>query len=98
MNGYERLIEVAEKIGDLIIIGNGDTSEYALRAIVSLRGLSENEVVVIKGRGEFIEKAIDVYNEMKARMGESLKLVKVNIGSERVGRRIFPYIEIKVKI
>jgi len=89
---------MAEKVGDLIIVSTGDTSEYALRAIVSLRGLSDDEVVVIKGRGDFIEKAIDVYNEMKARMGDALKLVKVNIGSERVGRRIYPYIEIKVKI
>jgi len=89
---------MAEKVGDLIIVSTGDTSEYALRAIVSLRGLSDDEVVVIKGRGDFIEKAIDVYNEMKARMGDALKLVKVNIGSEKVGRRIYPYIEIKVKI
>jgi len=92
------LLKMAEKVGDLIIVSTGDTSEYALRAIVSLRGLSDDEVVVIKGRGDFIEKAIDVYNEMKARMGDALKLVKVNIGSERVGRRIYPYIEIKVKI
>jgi len=89
---------MAEKVGDLIIVSTGDISEYALRAIVSLRGLSDDEVVLIKGRGDFIEKAIDVYNEMKARMGDALKLVKVNIGSERVGRRIYPYIEIKVKI
>jgi DNA-binding protein len=93
-----RLIVVGEKVGDIVIVSTGDTSEYALRAIVSLRGLSEDEVIVIKGRGNFIEKAIDVYNEMKSRMGDTLKLVKVNIGSERVGRRIFPYIEIKVKI
>ncbi|MEM4462918.1 MAG: hypothetical protein QXR98_01615 [Fervidicoccaceae archaeon] len=87
-----------EKVGDLIIVSSGDVSEYALRAIVSLRGLGEKEVVVIKGRGDFIEKAIDVYNEMKMRMGDSLKLVKVSIGSEKVGRRILPYIEIRVKI
>lgn len=87
---------MGQRVSDIILITNEDVSQYALRTIVALRGLTENEVVVIKGRGDLIEKAIDVYNEVKAKLGETVKLISVNIGSERVGRRILPFIEIKI--
>ncbi|MGC8675105.1 DNA-binding protein [Fervidicoccus sp.] len=87
---------MSEQLAETIIVSNKDVSEYALRVIVALRNITENEVVVIKGRGDFIEKAIDVYNEVKARIGDSIKLVSVNIGTEKAGRRYFPTIEIKL--
>lgn len=81
-----------------IIIGRGEVSEYALRAIVALRGLAEEEVLVLKGRGEGISKAVDVYNEVRSRIGEALQLVNVSIGSERAGRKKLPFIEIRIKM
>jgi len=83
---------------ELIMVGRGDVSEYALRTIVALRETRDDEFVVIKGRGENICKAIDVYNEVKMRLGDALKLIGVDIGSERAGRRKVSYIEIKLKI
>ncbi|MGC8556932.1 MAG: hypothetical protein ACP5ML_02690, partial [Fervidicoccus sp.] len=48
---------MSEQLAETIIVSNKDVSEYALRVIVALRNITENEVVVIKGRGDFIEKA-----------------------------------------
>ncbi len=89
---------MVEKVSNMILVGRDDTSEYALQAIVSLRALGENEIVVLKGRGEYISKAIDVYNEVKDRIGDVLELVDVSIGSERAGNRKISYIEIKLKM
>ncbi len=83
---------------ELIMISRGDVSEYALKAIIALRESREDEVVVLKGRGDNICKAIDVYNEIKSRLGDALKLVSVNIGSERAGRRKLSYIEIRLRM
>lgn len=80
----------------LILVGRSDVSEYALRTIVALRELAEDEVVVIKGRGDNISKAIDVYNEVLSRIGDAVKLVNVSIGSERVGRKKLSFIEIRL--
>lgn len=80
------------------MVGQGDVNEYALRTIVSLRELADDEVLILKGRGDNIHKAVDVYNEVKARVGDALKLVGVSIGSEKVGRRRLPYIELKLKM
>ncbi len=81
-----------------ILVGRNDVSEYALRTIIALRETSDDEIVVIKGRGDNISKAVDVYNEVVSRIGDALKLVSVNIGSDKVGRRKLSFIEIKVKM
>lgn len=81
-----------------ILVGRNDVSEYALRTIIALRETSDDEIVVIKGRGDNISKAVDVYNEVASRIGDALKLVSVNIGSDKVGRRKLSFIEIKVKM
>jgi len=81
-----------------ILVGRNDVSEYALRTIIALRETAEDEVVVIKGRGDNISKAVDVYNEVASRIGDALKVVSVNIGSDRVGRRKMSFIEIKLKM
>ncbi|MEM1619856.1 MAG: hypothetical protein QXU97_01415 [Fervidicoccaceae archaeon] len=81
-----------------IFVGGEDPNAYALRAIVMLREAGEDEVVIIKGRGENISKAIDIYNEIKERLGDGLKLVGVSIGSEKSGKRKVSYIEISLKL
>lgn len=81
-----------------IMIGRNDVSEYALRTIIALRETADDELVVIKGRGDNISKAVDVYNEVLSRIGDALEVVSVNIGSDRVGRRKLSYIEIKLKM
>lgn len=81
-----------------IMIGRNDISEYALRTIIALRETADDEIVVIKGRGVNISKAVDVYNEVASRIGEALEVVSVNIGSDKVGKRKMSFIEIKLKM
>jgi DNA-binding protein len=86
-----------ERVGNVILVGRGDISEYALQTIVALRSVGE-ELVVLKGRGDNISKAIDVYNEVKKRIGDVIEVAGINIGSERAGSRKVSYIEIKLKM
>lgn len=81
----------------LIIVNRTPVEELVLNAILSLRELKEDEVLILKGRGDYIPKAIDIYNEVKKRLGNALILEKVSIGSERVGRRTLSYIEIALR-
>ena len=85
------------RIGNIVMVGRGDVNEYALQTIVSLRSVGE-DLVVVKGRGENISRAIDVYNEVKKRMGDVIELVDVSIGSERAGSRKTSFIEIKLRM
>lgn len=81
----------------LIMVNRTPLDEIVLNVILSLRELKENELLVIKGRGDYIPKAIDVYNEVKRRLGNTLILEKVSIGSERAGRKTLSYIEISLR-
>ncbi|MCC6009763.1 MAG: hypothetical protein LM585_02500 [Fervidicoccaceae archaeon] len=81
----------------LILVNRTPLEELVLNVILTLRELKENEVLVLKGRGDYIPKAIDVYNEVKKRLGNALVLENVSIGSEKAGRRILSYIEISLK-
>jgi DNA-binding protein len=81
----------------LILVNRTPLEELVLNVILTLRELKENEVLVLKGRGDYIPKAIDVYNEVKKRLGNALVLKNVSIGSEKAGRRTLSYIEISLK-
>ena len=83
------------QLSNVIVVGKKPVANYVLTSIIMFnQGMDE---VVIKGRGENISKAVDVYNALKDRLGESLELVSIEIGSERGGRRLLPFIEIKVR-
>jgi DNA-binding protein len=88
---------MSERVGNIILVGRGDISEYALQTIVALRSVGD-ELVILKGRGDNISKAIDVFNEVKKRIGDVIEVVGVNIGSERAGSRKVSYIEIKLRM
>jgi DNA-binding protein len=78
-----------------IDVGKKPLDEYVFEAIVSFReGINE---LVIKGRGLSISKAVDLYWRLKDRLGESIELVDVKIGSERFKGRMKSYIEIHVR-
>ncbi|WP_440060131.1 DNA-binding protein [Thermogladius sp. 4427co] len=71
-------------VNRIIEIGRSSIDDYVVEAIV---GLQEGPgVVVLKGRGPYISKAVDVYNELQSRLGDGLELVGVEIGSEKKGR------------
>ncbi len=80
---------------NVIIIGKKPVIDYVLTAILLFNeGYDE---VVIKGQGNNVSKAVDVYNALKNRMQDGVELISVNIDSKERGRRLIPIIEIRVK-
>ncbi len=78
-----------------IVLGNKPLRSYLLDIIVSFnQGI---EVVEIMGKGKNISRAVTLYNMLLDRLGDSLALDHVEIGSllER-GRRV-SYIKIRVR-
>lgn len=85
MSGVERTVVVTKKpIDDLIF-------EIVL---LFREGV---DVVVIKGYGPYISKAVDLYNILASRMGDSIELLEVTTGSEKRKGAPRSFIAIKVK-
>ena len=78
-----------------IVVGRRPRDDYVLSAIVLLN--QGADYAIIRGQGELIYKAVDVYNALKERLGSSIRLEEVRIGSEKLGARRLSYIEIKVR-
>jgi DNA-binding protein len=79
----------------IIDIGKRPLDDYIFEAIISFQeGVND---IILKGRGNFISRAVDAYWALKDRLGESIELVNVEIGSERVRGRIRSYIAIRVR-
>jgi len=79
----------------IISVSGRPLSDYVLSVIILFnQGVRK---VVLKGRGNNISKAIAVYNAVKDRLGDSVKLENVEIGSEYVseGKRV-SYIKIAI--
>ncbi len=81
--------------GNVIIVSRKKVSDYVLSAILLFN--QGHDVIVLRARGDAISKAVDVYNALKARLEDSIKLESVSIDSEESGRRLVPVIEIKIK-
>lgn len=80
---------------NMVVIGRKSVSNYVLAVIVMFnQGIDE---VVLKARGEAINKAVEVYNALRDRLGDSIELAGVEIGSEYSGTRRVSYIKIRIK-
>ncbi len=78
-----------------ISVGKRAISDYmASIAIIFNQGAKS---VVIRGYGDNIYRAVTLYNALKSRLGDSIKLANVRIGSEKRGFKYVPYIEIEVE-
>jgi len=78
-----------------VTVGNKPLSNYiALVSTFLSQGVKE---IVIRGKGENISKAVDLYNILHRRLGDYLKLTNVSIGTEHVGGRAVSYIEITLQ-
>ncbi|MMZ69047.1 DNA/RNA-binding protein albA [compost metagenome] len=78
----------------IIDIGKRPIDDYVFEAIISFQEGVDN--IILKGRGDFISRAIDVYWALKDRLGNSIELVDIEIGSERVRGRMRSYIALKI--
>lgn len=79
----------------VIDVSKKPVSEYVFDAVVSFnQGVDE---IVIKGRGDFISKAVDVYRYLAERLGDSIEVIDISIGSEKFRGRRRSYIAIRIK-
>jgi len=78
-----------------IDVGRRPLEDYVFEAIVSFReGVNE---IILKGRGDTISKAVDLYWRIKDRLGDSIELIEVKIGSERFRGRTRSFIAIRIR-
>ncbi|BFH74349.1 DNA-binding protein [Sulfurisphaera javensis] len=84
-----------KKPNEILISRAKRTEDYVLDVIVMFnQGYDEVE---LKGVGNSIYKAVEVYNLLKDRLGDGIKLEKTDIGSEVKDRRRISYISIRLK-
>jgi len=89
------LSSASRGLTETIVLGSKSLNEYLLQVVVSFnRGV---DTVEILGKGRNINKAVNLYNRVMERLGDSVVLEDVEIGSllER-GRRV-SYIRIRLK-
>jgi Archaeal DNA-binding protein len=79
----------------LVNIGAKPVEDYVFETILMFQ--EGSSTVVLKGSGAFISKAVDVYNALVSRLGDSVELVKVDIGSNRFKGRFKSFIAITVR-
>lgn len=79
----------------IIDIGKRPIDDYVFEAIISFQeGVND---IILRGRGDFISRAVDVYWALKDRLGNSIELIDVEIGSEKIRGRLRSYIAIKIR-
>ncbi|RLG89368.1 MAG: DNA-binding protein [Thermoprotei archaeon] len=78
----------------ILMIGKKNIRSYVLD-IVMLFNQGMDKVIIV-GRGPSINKAVNVYNALKARLGDALQLDGVEIGSEVRGHRLVSFIKITI--
>ena len=77
-----------------IVLGNKPLRSYLLDVVVALNRGVEN--VEILGKGRHISRAVTLFNMLHGRLGDSLNLEKVEIGSVHERGRRISYIRIVV--
>lgn len=79
----------------VISIGNRPLSDYVVSVVILFnQGVKR---IVLKGRANNISKTIAVYNAIKDRLGDSVKLESVDIGSEYLSnKKRVSYIKISI--
>ncbi|RLG77942.1 MAG: DNA-binding protein [Thermoprotei archaeon] len=87
-------IEHGAKNSERIVLGNKPLRNYLLDIVLALnRGADEVEIL---GKGRHINRAVTLYNMLSGRLGDSLHLDKVEIGSVHERGRRISYIKIVV--
>ena len=79
---------------DIVVVGDAPIDRYVLNIIILFN--SGSEVVEIVGKGRNIHKAVAVFNLLREKLEEALKVEQVEIGSEKRRGRSVAYIKITV--
>jgi len=78
----------------LVSVGSRPLSDYVLSVVILFnQGVKR---VILKGRGGNISKTIAVYNAVKDRLGDAVKLENIEIGSEYFNKKRISYIRIVI--
>ncbi|MEM1628348.1 MAG: DNA-binding protein [Desulfurococcaceae archaeon] len=79
----------------IINVGKKPLRDYVIEIILAFQeGFSE---IALKGIGPYISKTVDLYNLLLTRIGDSVELMNVSIGSDKFKGKIRPYILIKIR-
>ena len=79
----------------IIDVARKPLTDYVFDAVVTFnQGIDE---LAIRGRGDFISKAVDVYRLLYERLGDTIEITNIEIGSEKFRGRRRSYILIKIK-
>ncbi|AAY80656.1 ribonuclease P subunit p25 family protein [Sulfolobus acidocaldarius] len=84
-----------KKPNEIVITKSKRIEDYVLDTIILFN--QGYEEVEIRGSGQEINKAIEVYNQLVDRLKEGVRLEKVDIGSEVKDRRRISYILLRLK-
>jgi len=77
---------------EVIIVGRKPVMNYVLSAVVLFnQGISR---VIVKGKGEDISKAVDVANSILERLGDTIKVKEIKIGSENRKGKLVSFISV----
>ena len=79
-------------VEESIVVGRKPVIDYVLSAVVLFNQGADR--IVVKGRGEEISKAVDVVNSILERIGDTVRVKDVKIGSSNVKGRLTSFIEI----
>ena len=79
-------------VEESIVVGRKPIIDYVLSAVVLFNQGADR--VIVKGKGEEISKAVDVVNSILERIGDTVKVKDVKIGSSNVKGRLTSFIEI----
>lgn len=79
----------------IMVISKKPIREYLIE--IALLFQEGANIVVLKGYGKFISRAVDLYNAVLSRMKDSVELMGVSIGSDVIKGKVKPYIAIKIK-
>ena len=81
---------------DVVVVRDGPVSDYVLKVIVLFN--SGSDEVELIGRGTYISKAVAVFNALRDKLEETLRIIDVEIGSDVKGKsnRRVPYIKFRL--
>jgi DNA-binding protein Alba len=89
------VINVSSKVVQFVVSRNKSIEDQVLEIISSFnQGVNDVE---LKGYGREIDRAVDIYNMLKDKLGDGVKLEGVNIGSEVKEKRRISYLLFKLR-
>ncbi len=86
--------KMMDKTAQIVVSSTKSVEDHVLEIITMMnQGTSEVE---IKGFGREINKVVDIYNQLKDKLGEGIKLSETSIGSEVKDKKRISYLLLRI--